>query len=70
MTAKMREKRILQLKYEYEQQNKLKTIYKYELMTNEKKLMTITTTVERVVVHFAHKDFKRCRIFDQHLEVC
>ena len=31
--------------------------------------MDFTTEIPRVVVHFAHRDFKRCRIMDQHLQV-
>lgn len=31
--------------------------------------MDMTTEIPRVVVHFAHRDFKRCRIMDGHLAV-
>jgi hypothetical protein len=41
----------------------------YDLVQNEKELMDLTTEIPRVVVHFAHRDFKRCRIMDGHLAV-
>lgn len=41
----------------------------YQLVEHEKELMDITTSHPKVVVHFAHRDFKRCRIMDKHLQV-
>ncbi len=39
----------------------------YESVEHEKTIMQMTTDYPRVVVHFAHRDFKRCRIMDAHL---
>jgi hypothetical protein len=41
----------------------------YDLVQTEKALMDMTTEIPRVVVHFAHRDFKRCRIMDGHMAV-
>lgn len=41
----------------------------YETVTTEKELMKITTTTKHVVVHFFHKEFRRCMIVDKHLDV-
>ncbi|EPZ31902.1 thioredoxin-like protein [Rozella allomycis CSF55] len=36
--------------------------------TNDKEILNITTSTKRVLVHFYHKDFKRCQIMDHHLQ--
>lgn len=41
----------------------------YPQITDEKKLMEMTTTTKFCVVHFYKPDFNRCRIMDGHLEV-
>lgn len=41
----------------------------YDAIKDEKSLMLLATTTDRMVIHFAHKDFKRCAIMDTHLEV-
>ena len=41
----------------------------YDLVQTEKAIMDYTTEIPRVLVHFAHRDFKRCRIMDGHLQV-
>lgn len=35
----------------------------------EKEFMDITTSEKYMVGHFFHKDFRRCKIMDTHLEV-
>jgi hypothetical protein len=35
----------------------------------EKELMLMTTSTSKMLIHFAHKDFKRCLIMDKHLQV-
>lgn len=35
----------------------------------EKEFMDITTSEKYVIGHFYHKDFRRCKIMDTHLEV-
>jgi hypothetical protein len=41
----------------------------YAEISTEKELMKLTTTSKYVVVHFFHKDFRRCDIMDNHLKV-
>jgi hypothetical protein len=41
----------------------------YTDITKEKEFMNITTSEKYVVGHFYHKDFRRCKIMDTHLEV-
>ncbi|KAJ2956638.1 hypothetical protein NQZ79_g7550 [Umbelopsis isabellina] len=41
----------------------------YEEIAKEKDVMKLTTTSKYVVVHFCHKDFRRCDIMDKHLKV-
>lgn len=57
----MREKRILELKYEYEMSQKAKLIYKYELLSKEKELMKITTTNQKCIID--NNIYKRHRSF-------
>ncbi|KAI8907896.1 thioredoxin-like protein [Gorgonomyces haynaldii] len=66
----MREERMAQLKFEMEQRRLEETMRygTYDLLTKEKDLMNAVTKTEKAVVHFGHKDFKRCHIMDKHLE--
>lgn len=41
----------------------------YLEVREEKAVLDITTSTERVVVHFFHPDFVRCKIMDRHLEI-
>ncbi|WFD36949.1 hypothetical protein MCUN1_003841 [Malassezia cuniculi] len=41
---------------------------KYREILDEKELLHTTAHEPKCVVHFAHKDFRRCKILDQHLE--
>ena len=68
----MRERRLAEIKYEMETKRKADTLRygTYDTIKTEKILMGITTTTENCIVHFAHKDFKRCRFMDNHLQVC
>lgn len=64
---RMREQRMQMLKKQLQKQA---TKYgSYETVTSEKQLMLMTTSTPLMVIHFAHKDFKRCKIMDTHLEV-
>ena len=58
----------MQLKRELDAK-KVPTFGTYETINDEKKLMLMTTSTNSMVIHFAHKDFKRCRIMDQHMEI-
>ena len=40
---------------------------KYDEITEEDFLPTVTK-IKFVIVHFYHKDFERCKIFDMHLK--
>lgn len=42
---------------------------RYTEVKNEKDVLEVTTGTERVVAHFFHKDFQRCKIMDKHLEI-
>ncbi|KAH3742586.1 gtpase inhibitor [Pelomyxa schiedti] len=37
-------------------------------IVNEKEFLKLSTTLERVVTHFFHEDFHRCKILDAHLK--
>ena len=54
-------------KFAEEQQNKIMGHGKYDEITEEEFLPTVTK-IKFVVVHFYHKDFERCKIFDMHLK--
>ncbi|KAJ3303006.1 hypothetical protein HDV03_004286 [Kappamyces sp. JEL0829] len=68
---KMRERRVEQLKFEISrrQAEASKQFGSYDVITMEKQLMLLTTSTEKMVIHFAHKDFKKCAVMDKHLEV-
>lgn len=38
-------------------------------MRDEKELLRTSYQAPKCVIHFAHKDFRRCHILDRHLEV-
>jgi hypothetical protein len=42
----------------------------YEEIREEKEFLQLTTKTKRVVCHFFHEDFTRCRIVDKHLALC
>ncbi|KAI9008301.1 thioredoxin-like protein [Gaertneriomyces semiglobifer] len=39
----------------------------YDTIRSEKEVLSITTSTKCCVVHFAHKDFRRCQLMDKHL---
>ncbi|KZP00059.1 thioredoxin-like protein [Calocera viscosa TUFC12733] len=41
---------------------------RYTELTEEKDVIHTSAKESRVVIHFYHKDFRRCKIMDQHLE--
>ncbi|KAJ3207029.1 hypothetical protein HDU82_004121 [Entophlyctis luteolus] len=41
----------------------------YENILSEKEVLKITTSTDKCVVHFYHKEFRRCQIMDRHLGV-
>ncbi|KAI9179257.1 hypothetical protein H9P43_005920 [Blastocladiella emersonii ATCC 22665] len=66
-----REQRLEQLKYELERARDMKENHHgtYIEIKDEKDILKLTTTTPRAVVHFFHKDFRRCAIIDKHLEI-
>jgi thioredoxin-like negative regulator of GroEL len=65
-----REKRMLELKQQLDRYQKMKDSFHgvYTEALTEKEILNITTTIDKVIVHFYHKDFSRCRILDFHLQ--
>ncbi|ORX88827.1 thioredoxin-like protein [Basidiobolus meristosporus CBS 931.73] len=65
-----REERLEQLQRELNQVRDLKEKDHgaYTEIDSEKEILKITTTTPQCVVHFFHKDFRRCQIMDTHLE--
>jgi len=41
----------------------------YSEIAAEKELLKLTTTTKLCVVHFYHKEFRRCQIMDKHLHI-
>ena len=41
----------------------------YETILTEKEILKITTSADKAIVHFYHKEFRRCQIMDKHLGV-
>lgn len=68
----LREQRLQQLHSDFNRAKQLKTegYGTYEAIADEKRLLDVTTSTKRCVVHFFRPDFNRCRIMDGHLEVC
>ena len=68
--AHLREARIQQLATELSRakQQRNEGFGTYNQITDEKRLMEITTSVKKCIVHFYKPDFNRCRIMDGHLE--
>lgn len=68
--AAMREKRIKEIQNELNRRH-ARAENQHGLYTDiakEKEFMDITTSEKYVVGHFYHKDFRRCKIMDTHLE--
>lgn len=41
----------------------------YTEVANEKEFLKITTSTQKVICHFYHKDFRRCAIVDKHMQI-
>lgn len=65
----MREQGIMTLRQEIENTRKLKESQhgQYTEVFDEKEVMHICAKEPRCIVHFYHKNFKRCEIMDTHL---
>ncbi|KAI8609705.1 thioredoxin-like protein, partial [Chytriomyces sp. MP71] len=69
LLAEMRERRMDELRKEFQraQEAAVTQFGTYENITSEKEVLSITTSTDRCIVHFFHKDFRRCQIMDKHL---
>ncbi|KAI9335236.1 thioredoxin-like protein [Obelidium mucronatum] len=70
LLAEMRERRMEELRAEMMlAQEKMASVHhgSYENILSEKEVLSITTSIDKVVVHFYHKEFRRCQIMDRHL---
>ncbi|ORZ09560.1 thioredoxin-like protein [Absidia repens] len=68
--ASIREQRIREIQSELERRQIIQDSNHgiYTEIENEKEFMTTTTKEKYMVGHFYHKDFRRCKIMDTHLE--
>ncbi|KAJ3300815.1 hypothetical protein HK104_000008 [Borealophlyctis nickersoniae] len=69
LAANLRERRIEELRREMlkAKEERETTHGTYDTLRNEKDVLQATTSIPKCVVHFAHKDFRRCVIMDRHL---
>ncbi|CAG8446215.1 13564_t:CDS:2 [Acaulospora morrowiae] len=67
--ASFREQRMKQLKREMTELQELhqKGHGSYTEISSEKEVIEITTSTKLCVVHYFHKEFRRCQIMDKHL---
>ena len=63
-----RERRLQQLKAEVDTLKSLSEGHGTLVDVSEQELLELTTTVPRVVAHFHHPDFAKCKVMDRHLE--
>lgn len=64
-----RSARLQQLSSELKSIKSLSPAYgRYTEIKDEKEVLSVTTGTDRVVAHFFHNDFQRCKIMDKHLE--
>ncbi|CAG8696069.1 2216_t:CDS:2 [Ambispora leptoticha] len=68
--SNFREKRLEQIKKEMQQLQEMRANDHGTLteVTEEKEVLKITTSTKNCVVHFFHKEFRRCQIMDKHLK--
>ena len=69
--ASFRERRLDELRYQIAKHREMVQNQNGQYVTvhHEKEVLQITTTSEKCIVHFSHKDFRRCHLMDKHLEV-
>ncbi|CAG8457656.1 5264_t:CDS:2 [Dentiscutata heterogama] len=67
--ANLRERRMEQMKQEITKLQEMRQNEhgSYTEISEEKEILKITTTTKLCVVHFFHKEFRRCQIMDKHL---
>lgn len=71
VVSSWREKRLQELKRlnEVAIQTQSSMFGTYDILRNEKDVLSVTTSIPFVVVHFAHRDYRTCLIMDKHLEI-
>ncbi|KAJ3342769.1 hypothetical protein HDU83_005960 [Entophlyctis luteolus] len=69
LLSDMRERRMQELRAEMMKQQEMAANQHgtYENILSEKEVLKITTSTDKCVVHFYHKEFRRCQIMDRHL---
>lgn len=69
--SNIRERRMAELRAQVQELEEMKQREHgtYQEVMNEKEVMNVTTTSKICVVHFFHKEFRRCMIMDKHLTV-
>ncbi|KXS17166.1 thioredoxin-like protein [Gonapodya prolifera JEL478] len=70
-SAVLRERRLKELQRQKELLESLNASSRgtYETLQGDRDVLKATTTAKYCVVHFAHKEFRRCQIVDKHLEI-
>jgi hypothetical protein len=67
---KLHEERLAKIKAESEKRQEMQRKGHGELQEiSEGEFLEITTKTERVVCHFFHRDFERCKLMDKHLGI-
>ncbi|KAJ3218542.1 hypothetical protein HDU67_005101 [Dinochytrium kinnereticum] len=68
--AHIRERRMDELRFEFRKAQEMASSNhgSYEDIDSEREILKITTSTDKVVVHFYHKEFRRCQIIHKHLD--
>ncbi|KAJ3100583.1 hypothetical protein HDU96_010289 [Phlyctochytrium bullatum] len=69
--SRFREKRMAELRAELRKAQEIASNThhgSYEDIDSEKEILKITTSTDKCVVHFYHKEFRRCQIVHKHLD--
>ncbi|KAJ3045581.1 hypothetical protein HDV00_009238 [Rhizophlyctis rosea] len=69
LLSDLRERRIEEIRTQIQKAKEEATLFHgtYDTLRNEKDVLQVTTTTKLCIVHFAHRDFRRCQIMDRHL---
>jgi len=67
----LREQRLDELKHQMLETERLKQMKHgvYTEISTEKEFLKLTTESNKVIIHFFHKDFRRCDILDKHFKI-
>ncbi|RKP13612.1 thioredoxin-like protein, partial [Piptocephalis cylindrospora] len=66
-----REQRLRELKEEADRAKTLRDSDRgrYTELQSEKEVLKVSTSEKRCIIHFFHKEFRRCKIMDKHLDI-